>query len=371
MKQKSLTFSVLFILFLMCCPCTLFAQNTYKIGVTVPLSGPWAQWGTDLKNGLILSSNSTKNKFEFDLQDDLCSGRSGLSNVHKFTQIDQITIIFAGCVEIMDAISPILDPKKHSLVALGGMEKRILQRNPSITSFSSLTDSEAYFLVPYLLDQTKIQSIALVNGTNLFGETLGASIATMLKDSRIKLHSHHSVALETADFKPIITKILQSPPDAIWVHQGDTAIGIFLKQLYNAGYKGKIYSVFSLENLPLESAENPWLEGVIYTFPTEVTTKSAELQSFNKTYKAAYGNIPGATSKIAYDALQVLDQAIQKCGGMNNLCINKYFRALNEYEGLSGSVSLFSDGSAIRPFGLKTYKNGQFVTLVERLSNEF
>jgi len=343
------------------------AEEVYKVGATLPLTGAWSNWGEDIRNGLVLSSRVTKNKFTFDFQDDQCSGKVALGNINKFNSMEQLTTIFAGCVEILDAIGPKLDQRKNTLITLGGMEKRILKRNPTITSFSSLTDSEAYFLVPYLTQDSNVSSIVLVNGTNLFGETIGTTMKDLLSKSRIKVSAHFSVDLDTSDFKSIISRIVASNSDAVWIHQGDSTIGTFLRQLKAGGFKGQVFSVYTLENLPLKDSNPNWLNGVKYTFPSESTKFALEIENFNEEYRKEFNTPIGVTSKIAYDALQVLDIAITKCKGMDNVCINKFLRSLSNYQGLSGEVTIYPDGSAIRPHGLKEFRDGKFIWLEKSL----
>jgi ABC-type branched-subunit amino acid transport system substrate-binding protein len=101
------------------------------------------------------------------------------------------------------------------------------------------------------------------------------------------------------------------------------------------------------------------LEGVLYTYPVEAS-KGVKYETFRKHYIDRFKVEPQTTSAIAFDGMQLLDQAITACATIDRSCITNYFAHRGTFDGLGGRVIFGTDRSALRPYGLKEFKQGEY-----------
>jgi ABC-type branched-subunit amino acid transport system substrate-binding protein len=113
------------------------------------------------------------------------------------------------------------------------------------------------------------------------------------------------------------------------------------------------------------------LEGVKYTYPVNNADGTKEKESFDKRYAEAFpGRIPTATSYFMYDGIMLLDKAFDVCAWNDGPCIENFLKNYGTYNGLSGEMQIQKDGKNIRPFGIKTVENGEFVWVTKEVSIE-
>ncbi len=93
-------YKLLLALIFLSCLCTphAFATPRLKVGLSVPLTGPNATFGTDLKN-IIQYANRViaDNKYDLVIEDDHCDGKSALSVAQKLVHVDRVSAVFFAC----------------------------------------------------------------------------------------------------------------------------------------------------------------------------------------------------------------------------------------------------------------------------------
>lgn len=330
------------------------------------LSGVFVNWGTDIQNGLLIGAESPDSLFSIEFQDDQCEPRQALSNFSKFLSQKHMPIVIMGCMENINAVAPLVQRSGAIMFAMGGMSTEILAKNPNMISLYSLVDSEVRFLLPYL-HTAKVNSLAIVTHSQIFGEQLGASLEASARSQHIDIPLHEKVATDTNDFRSLVSKIIASNPDAVFIHVGEASVGTFIRQLRDLHYQGKIFATSIFESEEIKKTGGSSLSGTFYTYPVEDSSDPDAFALFAKKYRARFHQDPNINSAIAYDSAVLLNRAIQKCSVAHPACLIDFFRTLGEFRGAGGKVLFGPDRSALRPFGIKQYQNGKYVWIEKEI----
>ena len=337
-------------------------QNKIPIGLSTVLSGPWSSYGTSLKNGVNLAQEQVKNSFEIDIQDDRCESKTALSNAQKFLQAGT-KIIMLGCMETLEAVAPVAARKDALVVSLGFISDDILALHNNIIGLSTFADAETRSLGPYIHSLKTIDSVVVINGTNNVGEALGSRLVSDLKKLGIKVKLHLSIPVETTDFRSLIAKALKESPSAIYVHQSEATLLSFVRQVREAGYKGRLFTSF-IENDSTKRAMGDYLEGIEYSYPLSSARKNLKWEEFNVAYTNKFAESPNPYAGIAYDAAVLIDSAVSRCGSVKKDCVLKFFTDL-KYDGVAGHLEMTKLRGALRPMGIKRIEEKQFVWVVK------
>jgi branched-chain amino acid transport system substrate-binding protein len=342
-------------------PTTSFqTQEKLPLGLSTVLSGPWAGWGQSMANGFTLGNEMLKDKYAIDIQDDHADTVSAKTIMQSFSDIRHMKFSMAGAIEILSAIGPVAAQNGVTVLCLGSMTKAIAEKNPTLVSFFSLADTEAHYLAPYIASRPDLKTISILHGSNDFGEAMGESLDKLLSARGVKVLRRDSVAIETMDFRSIAYRLVRNKPDALFVHLSEASLVSFIRQARQLGYKGEIYTVFVFENEAVRKAGGEILEGVRYTYPVESLKNSAQYVAFYKRYKERFGIEPTSTAAVAYDAVHFLDEAITKCENSDSACVLREVSKPQTWEGIAGKIILKGDRTALRPHGLKEFRQGEF-----------
>ena len=344
--------------------------GTIKIGFMAPLTGPFADWGESIKRGMELAIEDTHHKFDVNFQDDGCSLSKGVGIAQKFFNVDKIKLIVGpGCVEVLRPIAPLADQNKALLFSTGLLDDAIFQEFQSVVNFATQISTEAQYMAEYMKSQNA-KRVAMVHGTNYFGEEFGKRFPEELSSRSMMLTDNEPTSLDLTDFRTIILKIIATKPDSIYIHQGEKQIGLFAKQLRELGSKLPIFAVYATESPSTLVAGGVALEGAHYTYPVNNSENSESKKNFEKRYSDKFGNgaFPSATSFFVYDGMMILDKALDSCGANDTTCIKNFFTSIGKYQGLSGDMIFNSDGKVVRQFGIKKIENGKFVWVARDLN---
>jgi len=342
-------------------------EEAIKIGFIAPLTGPFADWGESIKNGLDLALEDTNHKFEVEYQDSACDTKETVSIARKFFDIDNIRIVIGpGCVTGLRAIAPIADEKNALLFSTGLLDDNIFEEYNSVINLATQISTEAKYMAKYMKSKG-IKKVAIVYGTDYFGQEYGSRLPELLNEEEIEVTSINSSDLNTEDFRTIILKVMKGNPDVVFIYQGEFQIGLFVKQLRELGYSIPVYSYYGVEAQSVIAAGGEALEDLVYTYPYNSVEESEEKETFENRYIERYNKIPTATSHFVYDGLLLIDKALDNCDAKDTNCIKNFFTNLGEYNGISGYMLFGEDGSLTREFGIKKIENGKFIWVTKEI----
>ena len=344
-------------------------EQTIKIGFIGPLTGPFADWGRTIKNGLELALQDTQHKFKIDYQNSACDPQQTVSIANKMFNVDNIKIIIGpGCVTGLRAIAPIAEVKGALLFSTGLLDDQIFKDHQNVINLATQISTEAKYMAKYL-SLRGVKKVAMVHGTNFFGEEYGKRLPEALQRYGIEVTSIQPTDLNTRDFKTVILKIKETNPEVIFIHQGEIQIGIFMKQLREIGYDIPVYGYYGTEAQSVLAAGGEALNGMFYTYPVNSAESTEQKRRFEIRYTQEFGEgkVPSATSFFVYDGIMLLDKAINQCRLDDTQCITNFFKGYDNYVGVSGDMKFEKDGSITRPFGIKKIENGKFIWVTKKV----
>ncbi len=239
------------------------APNTpIKIGVIVPLTDAFAQYGEEVRKGIFAAAGSSNVEFIF--EDEKCDAKTAISAFQKLTSVDGVKFIIGpGCGSPQEAVVPLL--QSAGVVAVV----------PSAASKDLYAKSGGYFFnIQYSLeDESKFvaaqmyakgyKKVALVTYANSFSDThaksFRANFAGMIVvDTRI-LDGN-------TDLLPVLTKIKAAGVDAIYAPDISFFFAGATAKMQQLKMTTPVWSTYVAE-LP---GVRPLVEGVTYSFPANI-----------------------------------------------------------------------------------------------------
>ncbi len=333
-------------------------ENNIKIGFMAPLTGPYAEWGESLKNGMILSLEDVNNNYLVDYQDSQCDPQIATTILKKYIADGINVVVGPGCLSELKAISPISAENNVIIISTGLVDDSAYD-DKYVMNFASQISTETKYLSKFISEDKLIQKVAIVYADTSHGQEFSRTMKENLEKKDLVVTNMEMTSQSTTDFKTLILKITQQNPDAIVLHQSELGIASFAKQLRESGNNIPIWGYYGTEAQGILDLGEDAVEGVYYTYPLNSSDQSLKKENFDKRYFHVFDVIPKASTYFVYDGFKTLDIALSKCSVDVDCIINFY----NDYTyvGLSGDMFFYDYGRIDRPFGLKKIDNGRFV----------
>lgn len=309
-------------------------SSTIKIGSIGPLTGNYAVYGGDCKNGIELAVNEINaaggingQQIELIAEDDEGAAEKSVSAYKKLVTKDGVKFIIgsltSGCAI---AITPLAQAQK------------IVQIAPAATA-PTLTDAGNYIFRTCYDDPFQ----GTVGG-KFAAETLGAKNAAILYDisndysvgltdnfkASFEANGGSIVSLETystgdKDFNAQLTKIKNANPDVVYLPDYYSTVALIVKQLRAQGIEAPIVGADGWDGLT-ENAGDEVLGG-FYSNHYAADSTEEKVQNFVKNYKEKYSLTPTAFAALGYDSVYMLKDAILKSGNSDSEAVRSALEA--------------------------------------------
>jgi len=328
------------------------AAEPLKIGLVLPMTGPFAAYGKQIEHGvrLYLSQNGdlvAGRKIELIIKDDAPGTAGDVSKrlAQELVVKDNVDILAGFCLTPSAfAVAPLATEAKKPMIVMNAATSAITTKSNYIvrTSMTLPQITAPMASWAYKHGIKKVFTVVADYGPGYdaegqFKKTFQAAGGEIVGEVRVPVRN--------PDFAPYLQKVKDVKPDAvfIFVPAGEAGIG-FMKGFQERGLAQAGIKVIAtgdlLDEEVLDSIGDPAL-GVINSFHYSEAHKSPENQVYTAAYAKAYPkDRPNFMSVGGYDGMRLIAEVLKKTGG--NADGDKFIEAAKGMKWISprGPVSI-------------------------------
>ncbi|MBI3336090.1 ABC transporter substrate-binding protein [Candidatus Peregrinibacteria bacterium] len=328
-----------------------------RIGVRAPLTGDLALYGEHMRNGMELAKKDllavdSSRHIEL-IFEDACFPQDTISATRKMVQINDVTMIGGSfCLFGHVPILPFTEENKIIAFNTAANPDDVLNKRYAFsTNFSIKENAEE--LARFAYKDIGARRAAIMHLQTPFGEDYKKYITQSFERLGGSIVATEARAPDARDFRTEVTKMKAADPDLIFTIHFASPLGIFLKQSREAGIDAKMLGYYENEDPTTVRASQGAAEGLIFS--------SSPIDSvFMKQYRSVYNDDPDVLAANAYDALMLQVMVYEKCGKDVD-CMAEELHDVRGYKGVSGTITINSDGSASKPTIFKVVRGGKFL----------
>lgn len=345
--------------------------NTITIGTSFPLTGSLASDGQLMVEAVQLAVDQCNEaggingkQIVIDSQDDESSPTSATSIANRFVEDDNIygvvTSYNSSC-----ALAQVPIFERAGLTAISPVAT-----SPDLTGISDyffrtcVSDSYVGTLCANMCKNLGYKNIGVLYENDDYGYGLYTNFEKQASANGIEIgYAGNYVLNETKDFNSLLTSIKNAGCDAIFIAGFNSECVLVANQKEALGMGDiPIVGGDGIYSPELISEGGSTVEGV-YTLGAFVDTNpDQKVQDFITAYKDAYGTVPGNWAALAYDATNVLLEAMKSCGDdLTRENINNAVKNI-DYVGVTGE-NKFVDGDVEKEYLTLQVQNGKFVVV--------
>src|SRR5499427_10675560 len=296
-----------------------FAQTT-TIGVAGPLTGQYASFGQQVRNGAELAAADINaaggvlgKKITLEYGDDACDPKQARAVAERFAY-EQVPFV-AGHFCSSSSI-----PASEAYADGDVLQITPASTNPLFTErklwnvarVCGRDDQQGLVAADYIAKNFKGKNIAILNDKTTYGKGLADETKKALNKAGFIEKMYESYTKGDKDFNAIVSRLKAENIDLVYVGGYHQEAGLILRQMRDQGLKTVLMAGDALADKEYASITGPAGEGTLFTFgpdPRKKPTAAAIVEKF------ATKNVdPEGYTLYTYAAMQVWSQAAKKAG---------------------------------------------------------
>lgn len=332
------------------------AKDSIKIGALVAATGPASFLGDPELKTLELyvekinaAGGILGKKLELVAYDTGANPKKATTFVKRLIAQDEVVAIIGGSAsgETM-AILPFIKKAKIPLISMAGSIKIVKPVKKFVFKTPATDRMACQKIFEYLKAKGKT-NVALISGNGGFGKSMRGQCKDVASDYGIKIVADETYGPKDTDMTPQLTKIKSmSNVDALVNPGFGQGPAIVTKNFKQLGMKQTLVQSHGVASKKFIELAGKASEGVIVASPPVVVASLLEdsnpikkiALSYIKDYEGKY-NAPVSTfGGYAYDALNLLTNAIIKANSSDPKAIRDALESTASYVGLNGLFSM-------------------------------
>ena len=347
------------------CACTKKESNVIRIGAAGQLTGPEAVFGSDMLNGVKLAVEEWNarggvlgKKIEIVQGDDQAEPRQAVAVANKF--------INEGVVGVVGHFNSSCSIPASEVYHKAGIPQiSHASTNPKLTDQGFVDvfrvcgrdDQQGKVSADFAVNVLKVRRIVVIHDKTTYGQGLADEFRKSVGD-KAQVLLYEGIGIGEKDYSPVVTKIKALNPDLVFFGGLYVEGGLLVKQFKAVGGTAPFIGGDGIMSEDLVKIGGPATEGTYATFGPD-TREFPSAKGFNENYRKKYGE-PGVYAIYAYDAANILLQALQKTGKADSRELIRAIRA-SDYNGALGHIQFDAKGDVKEsPYVVWKVEGGKF-----------
>jgi branched-chain amino acid transport system substrate-binding protein len=296
------------------------AFSQINIGVAGPMTGQYASFGEQLRNGANLAVEDLnaaggvlKQQLKLSVGDDACDPKQARSAADRFVA-QRVPVVFGHFCSSSSI------PASEAYAEGNVLQITPASTNPLFTerklwnTFRTCgrDDQQGALAGKYLADNFKGKKIAILNDKSTYGAGLAAETKKALNAAGVTEVLNESYTQGDKDFSALVSRMKAAGVDVVYVGGYHTEAGLILRQMRDQGMATLLMAGDALADKQFASITGQHADGVLMTFgsdPRNRPTAAAIVKKFKEK-----GIDPEGYTLYTYAAMQIWAQAVAKAG---------------------------------------------------------
>ena len=300
------------------------AQETVKIGLIAPLTGPQAASGRQMVAGAKLYLGEKGNKvagktIELVIRDDTGTADVTRRIAQELIVNDKVSVISGfGLTPLAMAVGPVITQSKVPGVIMVAGTSTIVGTSPYFARVSFTLPQNTAPVADWAAENGVKNVVTLVSD---YGPGLDAMNAfkTRFEARGGKVVEQLKAPLESPDFAPFLQRAKDIKPDAVFLFVPAPQAGALMKQVVDRGFDAAGIKIIGTGDVTDDDQLNGMGDGVLGMI-TSYAYSSAHDSPENKAFVAEFRKqnpnmIPNIMGVSGYDGIHLIYEALKKTNG--------------------------------------------------------
>jgi len=350
-----------------------------EIGLITPLSGDVKTFGESVRNSFLIAVEEANArggvagmKVTYVIQDDRNDATEAANVANLLVNQQRVKAIVGSVtskttIPVSDVIQsakiPTISPTATNpkVTVADGKRKDYMFRACFIDPFQGAV------LAKFARGTLKGKSAAvLYDASNDYSKGIAEVFRDAFRKQGGQVAAFESYGKDDVDFSALLTKVKASGADILFLPDYYNKVGLIAKQVQEKGLKVRLVGPDGWDAPDLVKIAGSAIEGGYFSNHYSPDDKRPEVVAWVKKYREKYGQVPDALGTLAYDATNLLLEAIRKAGSDDPKKIRDALASIRDFKAVSGKSTLDANGDMIKSAAILKIEGGRqkFVKMV-------
>jgi len=339
-------------------------ETTIKVGVNMELSGSVASYGQAELNGIELAVKQINanggvlgKQIELVTVDNTSAAAEATSVTTRLATVDEVVAILGPATSgAFKASLPVAEENGVAIISPSATDSTVMINETTGTAYAAgfrtcFVDSFQGVTMANFAYNNLSATKAVIFGDNSsdYAQGLAASFTTQFEANGGTIVTHESFNSGDTDFNSVLTKIAAMDYDVIFIPGYYNEAGLIIKQAREMGITAPILGADGFESpdlISLAGAAN--ITEIYYSTHYSAFGDDEKVTAFVAAYNAEYGEDPNSFSALAYDAANMLFDAIERAGEADAAKVIAALSATEGFEAVTGTITVDANHDAVK-----------------------
>lgn len=350
------------------------AADTIKIGGNLEMTGGSASFGKSGSNAINLAIKQLNEKggvlgkqLEFVVADNKSEPSEAMNALQKLIAQDKVVaVVGPNLSSAVIAGSAINDSSKIVTITPMGTNPRVTvdtkgNTKPYMFRACFIDPFQGTVMAKFAKDTLGAKKVAImIDNSSDYSKGLAKFFKQGFESAGGEVVAEESFLQKDTDFRATLTKIKATNPDMIYIPAYYQEVGLIVKQAKALGMNvpmagGDGWDSSKLSEIAGAEALNNTYFSSLYS-PNDTSKLNVD---FVSNYEKAYGQKPDVFAALAYDATNLLANAIATAKSTDGDKIKDAMAATKAFPGVSGAVTFDEQHNPIKGAVIIEYKDGK------------
>jgi branched-chain amino acid transport system substrate-binding protein len=345
--------------------CTKKEANEIRVGAAGPLTGDMAVFGADQLNGMKLAVEEWNakggilgKKVVIVEGDDQRDPKQAVAAANKLVNDGVVGVVGHFNSNCSIPASAIYNKAGIPEISHGSTNPKYTDQGfDNVFRVCGRDDQQGKVAADFTVNVLKAKKIAVLHDKTTYGQGLADEFRKGL-GNKAEVVIYEGIGVGEKDHSPVVTKVKALNPDLVFFGGIYVEAGLLIKQFKAVGGTAPFIGGDGIMSEELVKIGGPATDGTFATFGPD-TKESPSAKGFNDNYRKKFGE-PGVYSVYAYDATNILLQAIHQTGATDGKKVIPAIHAI-DYTGALGHIQFDAKGDVkVSPYVVWKVEGGKF-----------
>ncbi len=350
-----------------------------RVGVFMSTTGTTANFGISSVNGIKMAADEINaaggingKQVELLVQDDRSDASEAATIVTKFVTQDQVNAVIGEVASSRSiAAAPIAQNAKIPMLTPSSTNPEVTKKGDFIFRSCFIDPYQGAAIAQFAAKTLGAKSAAImVDRKNDYSTGLEKVITETFTKLGGKMVATQSYQEGDQDFNAQLTSLKGANPEVIFVPGYYNDVGLIAKQARDKGITVPLIGGDGWDSEQLYKIGGTALNGSFFTNHYSPFDTDPKVVKFVNDYKSRYSKTPDALAATAYDAANIMFDAIKRSKSLSGTDIRDALAATNAFPGVTGTVTFNQQRDAVKPIVMIEIKDGGTYAVRERVNVE-
>lgn len=344
-------------------------KTIIKIGINAPLTGDIPKvgegtkyaalmWLEDIEKTGGLEVGGKKYEVELVIEDNESKAESAVkANTKMITQDDVLAIIGPQSSKQAVPAGEVANKYKTVMISPWSTNPNTTMDRPYVFRGCFLDPFQGPVVSNFISDEFGFTKAAILYDV---ANDYSKGLAEVFKDAWEKKHgagsivAYESFTTKDTDFSSQLTKIVQSGAQVLFTPQYYNEVPLIVNQAKDLGWKGPIVGSDSWGSAELVPLCGETCYGQFFSSHYAAAGAKGATKAFIDRYEQTYGYTPDDVAALTWDALQLVQKAIQNTSGItgriekDRTAVRDALAQIKDFSGITGNMTFTEEGDPIK-----------------------